>query len=111
MTRAVLPLIPRRRQLHYQYGSFAAAHGLLRAARPTARQRPANCKSPGCCGSELNGTGIRVGKVDPGLAETEFSLVRFKGEPRGAKKPYEGTNPCGEDVAEFWCGPPVVRRT
>jgi len=51
---------------------------------------------------ELNGTGIRVGTVDPGLAETEFSLVRFKGDAARAKKPYEGTNPLvAEDVAEI----------
>ena len=31
---------------------------------------------------ELSGTGIRVSTVDPGLAETEFSLVRFKGDRR-----------------------------
>jgi 3-hydroxy acid dehydrogenase/malonic semialdehyde reductase len=35
---------------------------------------------------ELNGTGIRVGTVDPGLAETEFSLVRFKGDEERARK-------------------------
>jgi 3-hydroxy acid dehydrogenase/malonic semialdehyde reductase len=35
---------------------------------------------------ELLGAGIRVGMVDPGLAETEFSLVRFKGDADGAKK-------------------------
>ena len=50
---------------------------------------------------ELCGTGIRVGTIDPGLAETEFSLVRFKGDKARAKKPYEGTEPLvGEDVAE-----------
>src|SRR5712675_1456499 len=42
---------------------------------------------------ELNGTGLRVCTVDPGLAETEFSLVRFKGDFARAKKPYEGTEP------------------
>jgi NADP-dependent 3-hydroxy acid dehydrogenase YdfG len=50
---------------------------------------------------ELNGTGLRVCTIDPGLAETEFSLVRFKGDAAKAKKPYEGTNPLiGEDIAE-----------
>lgn len=50
---------------------------------------------------ELNGTGVRVSTVDPGLAETEFSLVRFKGDAERAKKVYEGTIPLrAEDVAE-----------
>jgi NADP-dependent 3-hydroxy acid dehydrogenase YdfG len=35
---------------------------------------------------ELSGTGIRVSTVDPGLAETEFSIVRFKGDADKAKK-------------------------
>ena len=51
---------------------------------------------------ELNGTGIRVGTVDPGLAETEFSLVRFKGDAARAEKVYAGTNPLrGEDIADI----------
>jgi 3-hydroxy acid dehydrogenase/malonic semialdehyde reductase len=51
---------------------------------------------------ELSGTGVRVCTVDPGLAETEFSLVRFKGDQQRAKKPYEGTEPLvAEDIAEI----------
>jgi NADP-dependent 3-hydroxy acid dehydrogenase YdfG len=51
---------------------------------------------------ELNGTGLRVCTVDPGLAETEFSVVRFKGDVAKAKKPYEGTEPLvGEDIGEI----------
>ena len=62
---------------------------------------------------ELCGTGIRVSTVDPGLAETEFSLVRFKGDPVQAKKIYEGITPLtGDDVADviFYCAtlPPHV---
>ncbi len=50
---------------------------------------------------ELNGTDLRICTIDPGLAETEFSLVRFKGDVARAKKPYEGTNPLvAEDIAE-----------
>src|SRR5215471_11582111 len=51
---------------------------------------------------ELNGTPLRVSTIDPGLAETEFSLVRFKGDAARAKKPYEGTEPLvAEDIAEI----------
>jgi NADP-dependent 3-hydroxy acid dehydrogenase YdfG len=50
---------------------------------------------------ELNGTGVRVGTLDPGMAETEFSNVRFKGDTARAKKVYEGVTPLtAEDVAE-----------
>ncbi len=50
---------------------------------------------------ELNGTGVRVSTVDPGFAETEFSLVRFKGDAERAKKVYDGIIPLtGEDIAE-----------
>jgi 3-hydroxy acid dehydrogenase/malonic semialdehyde reductase len=51
---------------------------------------------------ELSGTGVRVCTIDPGLAETEFSIVRFKGDLARAKKPYEGTQPLvGEDIADI----------
>lgn len=50
---------------------------------------------------ELCGTGVRVGTVDPGMAETEFSMVRFKGDAARSAKVYEGTQPLtAEDVAE-----------
>jgi 3-hydroxy acid dehydrogenase / malonic semialdehyde reductase len=51
---------------------------------------------------ELLGTGIRAGTLDPGLAETEFSLVRFKGAAARAKQIYEGTFPLlAENIAEI----------
>src|SRR6185436_18038551 len=50
---------------------------------------------------ELSGTGVRVSSIDPGMAETEFSVVRFGGDEARAKKVYEGTIPLtSEDVAE-----------
>jgi 3-hydroxy acid dehydrogenase / malonic semialdehyde reductase len=50
---------------------------------------------------ELSGTGVRVCSIDPGMAETEFSVVRFDGDAARAKKVYEGVIPLtAEDVAE-----------
>ncbi len=39
---------------------------------------------------DLNGTGVKVSQVCPGLVETEFSLVRFKGDSDRSKGVYEG---------------------
>jgi 3-hydroxy acid dehydrogenase / malonic semialdehyde reductase len=50
---------------------------------------------------ELISTRIRVVNIDPGQVETEFSLVRFRGDEEKAKKVYEGVTPLtGIDVAE-----------
>lgn len=39
---------------------------------------------------DLNGTGVKVSQVCPGLVETEFSMVRFKGDEQRSKSVYEG---------------------
>jgi len=55
---------------------------------------------------DILGKGIRVSNVEPGLAETEFSEVRFKGDRERAKTVYEGLTALrAEDVAEavIWC--------
>lgn len=50
---------------------------------------------------DLNGYNIRVGAIHPGLVETEFSEVRFKGDTERAKKVYEGFEPLtGHDIAD-----------
>ena len=50
--------------------------------------------------------GIKVTAIHPGAAETEFSLVRFKGDEETAKKIYDGLTPLtAEDVADviYYC--------
>ena len=51
---------------------------------------------------DLNGKGIRVGAINPGLVETNFSEVRFKGDSEKAKSVYEGYQALKpEDIAEL----------
>ena len=101
MTRAALPLIP------HDAGASIINIG-SHADRAPYEGGSAYCGAKAAVAQltrvlrlELCGTGIRVCLIAPGLAETEFSLVRFKGDVAKAKKPYEGTQPLvGEDIAE-----------
>lgn len=52
--------------------------------------------------ADLLGKAIRVTNIEPGMAESEFSLVRFKGDIQKAVKVYEGTKALtSEDIAEI----------
>jgi serine 3-dehydrogenase (NADP+) len=55
--------------------------------------------------SDLHGTGVRVTSIEPGMAETEFTLVRTSGDSAASDSLYKGVGPLTpEDIAEtiFW---------
>ncbi len=55
--------------------------------------------------SDLHGTGVRVTSVEPGMTETEFTLVRTGGNQEASDKLYKGASPMTpEDIADvlFW---------
>ncbi len=101
MTRAILPLLPR------DAGAMILNIGSI-AARTPYENGAAYCAAKAgelaitrSLRLELNGTGIRVATLDPGMAETEFSVVRFNGDTARAARVYEGVVPLSpEDVAE-----------
>lgn len=50
--------------------------------------------------TDLHGTGVRVTNIEPGMAETEFTLVRTGGDQAASDKLYAGVHPItGEDIA------------
>lgn len=101
MTRHFLPGMLERKQGHViVIGSVAGmdpyAGGAVYCATKAAVQTLAKALR-----HELHGTGLRVSVVDPGLVETDFSLVRFRGDAERAKKPYANVQPLTpRDVAE-----------
>lgn len=102
MTRAALPLM-----LHNPGGSIInigsiAGHVAYEGGSAYCAAKAGELQITRALRLELNGTGIRVSTVDPGLAETEFSLVRFKGDAARARKVYAGTQPLtAEDIADI----------
>ena len=89
-TRAMLPgMVARGRGHVINIGSVAASYpypggNAYGATKAFVRQFSLNLRS------DLLGKNVRVTCVEPGLAETEFSLVRFKGDESKAGTPYTG---------------------
>jgi len=102
MTRAVLPLIPHDAGSSIINIGSVAGHTAYEGGAAYCAAKAGELQITRALRLELNGTGIRVGTVDPGLAETEFSIVRFKGDTTRAAKVYEGVHPLtAEDIAEI----------
>ena len=101
MTRACLPLLRKAKVGHIvNIGSIAGFETYKGGAGYTAVKHAVRAISR-TLRLELNGEPIRVTEIAPGLVETEFSIVRFKGDRTAAKAVYTGLKPLSaEDVAE-----------
>jgi NADP-dependent 3-hydroxy acid dehydrogenase YdfG len=101
MTRACLPLLRKAEFGHIvNIGSTAGFETYKGGAGYTAVKHAVRAISR-TLRLELNGEPIRVTEIAPGLVETEFSIVRFKGDRDAAKAVYTGLKPLtAEDVAE-----------
>ena len=101
MTRAALPLLAREAGASILNIGSTAGHGVYVGGAVYCAAKAGELQITRTLRLELLGTGIRVSSIDPGLAETEFSLVRFKGDGAKAKKVYAGMVPLrAEDIAE-----------
>ena len=101
MTRACLPLLRKAKHAHIvNIGSIAGFETYPGGAGYTAAKHAVRAITK-TLRLELNGEPIRVTEINPGLVETEFSLVRFHGDRKAARVPYAGIKPLtAEDIAD-----------
>ena len=104
-TRQILPGMVKRQRGHIvNIGSVAGSTpypggNVYGATKAFVKQFSNNLRA------DLHGTPIRITNIEPGLADTEFSLVRFKWNAERAAKVYQGTQPLtAENIAEmvYW---------
>lgn len=101
MTRAVLPLIPHHDGAWILNVGSVAGHGVYEGGAAYCGVKAGERSITQALRLELNGTGIRVGSLDPGMAETEFSITRFAGDTARAAKVYAGVQPLqAVDIAD-----------
>ncbi len=102
VTRAALPLLARDSGASILNIGSVAGHVVYEGGAVYCAAKAGELQITRALRLELFGTGIRVSTLDPGLAETEFSIVRLKGDTAKAKKIYEGTIPLvADDIAEI----------
>jgi len=101
MTRAFLPAMVERDSGHVvNIGSIAGSQVYPSGGVYCASKFAVRAISEGT-NIDLLGTRVRVSSVSPGLAETEFSLVRFEGDEERAGSVYQGVESLtGKDIAE-----------
>ncbi|MEA2434805.1 MAG: hypothetical protein QOG54_2262 [Actinomycetota bacterium] len=101
MTRALLPKIEASGNGHIVNVGSTAAIEVYPAGGGYTTSKHALRVISGTLRLELVGRPIRVTEVDPGLVETEFSIVRFEGDVEKAANVYKGLKPLvAEDIAD-----------
>ena len=101
VTRLVLPLMIKRKKGHVINIGSTAGHDVYPAGNIYAATKFAVKALSQSMRLDLLDKAIKVSSVDPGMVETEFSEVRFRGDKERAKKVYTGINPLmASDVAE-----------
>lgn len=88
-TQAILPGMLERKSGHIVNLGSTAAHNVYANGAVYCATKHAVKAITKAMQLEVAGKGVRVTEIDPGAVETEFSLVRFKGDEARAKKVYE----------------------
>jgi len=103
LTRSLLPKLTERRGQIINLSSVAATYpykggAVYAGTKAFVRQFSLDLRC------DLAGTGVRVTSVEPGMAETEFTIVRTGGDKEASDKLYAGMNPMtADDLADlFW---------
>jgi 3-hydroxy acid dehydrogenase / malonic semialdehyde reductase len=101
VTRHVVPLMVKRNKGHIINIGSTAGHDVYPAGNVYAATKFAVKALSQSTRYDVLDKGIKVTSVDPGMVETEFSIVRFRGDIERAKKVYIGIKPLSpKDVAE-----------
>jgi NADP-dependent 3-hydroxy acid dehydrogenase YdfG len=102
VSKAIIPGMVEQRKGHIiNIGSIAGKEVYPRGSVYCASKHAVDAINNGMR-LDLNEYGIKVTEINPGMVETEFSLVRFKGDSEKARNTYKGLKPLsGNDVAEI----------
>ncbi|HEX4020480.1 MAG TPA: SDR family oxidoreductase [Acidobacteriaceae bacterium] len=101
VTRAVVPGMVQRGSGHVVSIGSTAGHVTYPGGAVYCATKAAENRISEGLRQDLLGTPVRVTSIDPGMVETEFSMVRFHGDEERAAKVYQGLTPLTpDDVAD-----------